>query len=64
MSFANTNDLKANLNLELDAVETASRTNDDAKLYWCVAYYSETTTNPMDGSTTVTTYYACTEISL
>ena len=63
MSFANTSELKAPLNLELDTVETVN--NEEAKkLYWCVAYYSESSTNDFTGETTTTTYYACVEVSL
>ena len=60
MSFANTSELKAPLNLELDTVETVN--NEDAKkVYWCVAYYSESSTNDFTGETT-TTYYTCVEV--
>ena len=63
MSFANTSELKAPLNLELDTVETVN--NEEAKkLYWCVAYYSESNYDVITNTTTTTTYYACTEVSL
>ena len=61
MSFANTSEFKSPLNLEPDAVETAIINEDAKKVYWCVAYYSESSTNDFTGETT-TTYYTCVEV--
>jgi hypothetical protein len=64
MTYANTTEIKEPLNHDLTAIETVNNTVDEDTWLWCVAYYSETVYNDFDGSYTVTTYYACTEVSL
>lgn len=63
ISFANSSELKAPLNLELDTVKTVVN-NEDDKLQWCLEYYRETITDPISNTTTTYIYVACVDVIL
>tara|TARA_R110001592_G_scaffold121094_10_gene326242 strand:- start:24 stop:266 length:243 start_codon:yes stop_codon:yes gene_type:complete len=64
LAFANTNEIKTTSKLKFDEIEIADKSVDDDTLYWCVAYYSESFYNELDGSTTTKTYYSCVKVTL